>query len=414
MLLAGPGRRRRGRRRSTTAVADDGGRPRRHGRGGVGAPRPTAGAGDGRGAGGRRGRGGGAGGRAAAAAAGGMGGALGRRRPSCSPQVDALPPADDEPEVDVAAEAAPPTRRSASGGSCGRTAAGCSVGLALVALDALLHARSARCLVRHGIDHGVRRPTTGALWVAVGRCSSSSVLVDWVGDVGLARCVTGRTAERLLLRAAGHGSSPTSSGSALDYYDREMAGRIMTRMTTDIEALSQLLQTGLVNALVSVLTFVGVVVFLLSCSTARWRSSPLPVAAAAGRRDAAGSGGSRAGPTSAARERDRRGERQPAGEPVGRAGRAGLRPRGPQHRAASARSPASYLDARLDAQRLVAIYFPFVELLVRHRRRASCSASAPRLVARRRRSPPATLIAFLLYLNLFFAPIQQLSQVFDT
>ena len=33
----------------------------------------------------------------------------------------------------------------------------------------------------------------------------------------------------------------------------------MTRMTTDVEALSQLLQTGLVNAVVSVFTCVGVV-----------------------------------------------------------------------------------------------------------------------------------------------------------
>ena len=36
----------------------------------------------------------------------------------------------------------------------------------------------------------------------------------------------------------------------------------MTRMTTDIEALTQLLQTGLVTALVSLLTCVGVGVAL--------------------------------------------------------------------------------------------------------------------------------------------------------
>ena len=50
---------------------------------------------------------------------------------------------------------------------------------------------------------------------------------------------------------------------ALDFYDREMAGRIMTRMTTDVDTLSNLLQTGLINALVSVLSFVGVLVVLL-------------------------------------------------------------------------------------------------------------------------------------------------------
>ena len=49
----------------------------------------------------------------------------------------------------------------------------------------------------------------------------------------------------------------------LDYYEREMAGRIMTRMTTDVDALSTFLQTGLPTALVSVLTFVGIAVALV-------------------------------------------------------------------------------------------------------------------------------------------------------
>src|SRR4029078_911789 len=47
---------------------------------------------------------------------------------------------------------------------------------------------------------------------------------------------------------------------ALDYYDRELSGRIMTRMTTDVDAFAQLLQTGLVTALVNILSFVGVLV----------------------------------------------------------------------------------------------------------------------------------------------------------
>src|SRR4029077_13269304 len=53
---------------------------------------------------------------------------------------------------------------------------------------------------------------------------------------------------------------------SLDYYDRELAGRVMTRMTTDVEALSQLVQTGLITAFVSVLTCVGVLVWLVLLS----------------------------------------------------------------------------------------------------------------------------------------------------
>ena len=44
----------------------------------------------------------------------------------------------------------------------------------------------------------------------------------------------------------------------LDYYERELSGRIMTRMTTDVDALSTFLQTGVATAVVSVLTVVGI------------------------------------------------------------------------------------------------------------------------------------------------------------
>ena len=60
---------------------------------------------------------------------------------------------------------------------------------------------------------------------------------------------TSRTAERMLfslrVRTFAH-----LQRLSLDYYDNEMGGRIMTRMTTDVEALAQLLQQGLLIALV--------------------------------------------------------------------------------------------------------------------------------------------------------------------
>jgi len=64
------------------------------------------------------------------------------------------------------------------------------------------------------------------------------------------------------------------------------------------------------------------------------------------------------------------------------------------------------------AQRLVAIYFPFVDFLSDI---ATCVVlgAGSVLVAHGSLSVP-DLIAFLLFLNLFFAPIQQLSQVFDS
>ena len=53
---------------------------------------------------------------------------------------------------------------------------------------------------------------------------------------------------------------------SLDYYDSELDGRIMTRMTTDVEALTQLVQTGLINSIVGIFTCIGVFVFLIVLS----------------------------------------------------------------------------------------------------------------------------------------------------
>jgi ATP-binding cassette subfamily B protein len=71
----------------------------------------------------------------------------------------------------------------------------------------------------------------------------------------------------------------------------------------------------------------------------------------------------------------------------------------------------SYLRSRVAAQRLVATYFPFVQFL-------SAVADALILGVGAALVPSGALtvgalIAFLLYIDMFFSPIQQLSQVFD-
>ena len=67
--------------------------------------------------------------------------------------------------------------------------------------------------------------------------------------------------------------------------------------------------------------------------------------------------------------------------------------------------------SRLRAQRYIATYFPFVQLL-------SDLASAAVLVVGATlvdngALTAGALIAYLLYIDMFFAPVQQLSQVFD-
>ena len=71
------------------------------------------------------------------------------------------------------------------------------------------------------------------------------VLADWLVQSAETR-LTGRTGERLLytlrVKIFAH-----LQRLGLDYYERELSGRIMTRMTTDVDALSTFLQTGLVT-----------------------------------------------------------------------------------------------------------------------------------------------------------------------
>jgi ATP-binding cassette subfamily B protein len=77
-----------------------------------------------------------------------------------------------------------------------------------------------------------------------------------------------------------------------------------------------------------------------------------------------------------------------------------------------ARRSREYLGARLRAQQLVALYFPFVELLSGVA--AALVLGGGAALVRDGELTTGALIAFLLYLELFFSPIQQLSQVFDT
>jgi len=70
-----------------------------------------------------------------------------------------------------------------------------------------------------------------------------------------------------------------------------------------------------------------------------------------------------------------------------------------------------YLGHRLGAQRLIALYFPFVLLL--SDLGAAAVLGAGSVLSERGVTTTGVVIAFLLYLDQFFAPVQQLSQVFD-
>ncbi|MDQ1449662.1 MAG: ATP-binding cassette, subfamily bacterial, partial [Actinomycetota bacterium] len=345
--------------------------------------------------------GGGGGGGAAGGTA--WGGAL-APTPELLAQVDALEPADAEPQVDVMAEAAPAPDFSFLG-FLRRYRGWLLVGMALVALDALC-TLAGPLLVRYGLDNGVAKNAPRQLWIAT-FVFLAITLFDWWVMWAEAR-VMGRSSERLLhalrIKVFSH-----LQRLGVDYYENEMAGRIMTRMTTDIDALSQLLQNGLVNALVNLVTFVGVGIALAIMNPRLALVSagilpPLFIATVWFRNQ-----------SSKAYEAAR--ERIAAVNANLQEGLSGVRVsqafvREEHNQAQFEEVAGGYRDARVRAQRLVAIYFPFVDFLSDI---AVCLVlgAGSVLVAHHSLSVGA-LIAFLLYLNLFFAPIQQLSQVFDS
>ncbi len=324
--------------------------------------------------------------------------------PDLLARVEALPPVKDFAVIDLERESAPETsftlRRFVR-----PWRAPLALGLVLVALDAAA-GLAGPVLIRSGIDSGVRRGSLSAVWVAAG-VFLAVVAADLVVEVA-ETFVTGRTAERLLLALRVKVFAHLQRLS-LDFYEREMGGRVMTRMTTDIDAFSTLLETGLVSALVSIFTFFGVGVALVAWNpelAGAVLSTVVPLAAATllYRHLSARA-------YSSARERI---AVVNASLQEGISGIREVQAYGRQERNERQfhRLSDRYLDARLRAQRLISLYFPFVQFLSVVAAVIVLGVGSV-LVAHHRLSV-GELIGFVLYLDLFFSPVQQLSQTFDS
>ena len=277
--------------------------------------------------------------------------------------------------------------------------------MGLVTLDALA-TLAGPYIIRLGIDHGVIRENRRALFGYSALFLAAVALhrvIAWVVSV-----YTGRIGQHLLLRLRIRVFAHLQR-LGLDFYDREMVGRVMTRMTSDIEALQSLLQTGLIQALVQVVTFVGVVAVMFTMNP---RLSlvvltvvpPLVVATLVFRQRS-----SRA--YDQVRERisavNARFQESISGVRVTQAFVQERRNMG-RFREVAAR----HRSARMEGNLLSSAFFPFVELM---------SVAATILVfwvgaslVDRGSLSPGQLIASTLYITTVFAPIQQLSQVLDT
>ncbi|WP_344727345.1 ABC transporter ATP-binding protein [Pseudonocardia yunnanensis] len=354
-----------------------------------------AGGGAGRGG---AGRGGGMGGGGSAAMAGAV-----PATPELLAAVQALPPATEQPRLGNLDPAAPDPGFRLSR-LLRPVRALLVLAIVLVALDAL-NALMFPSVARLAVDGGISAHSPNVLLTAT-LVGIGLVAIGWF-VVAAQTVVASRAGESLLyllrVRSYAH-----LQRLGLDYYERELSGRIMTRMTTDVDALSTFLQTGLAQAVVSLLTIVGVAVALLvtDAELALVALAALPVlviATVVFRRLSSVA-------YADAREKVSivNADLQENVSGV-RVAQAYVRE---EHSATTfGERSLAYRHSRLRAQRYIAIFFPFVAFLSDVAQAVVLGVGASRVASGE--LTPGVLTAFLLYLGLFFAPVQQLSQVFD-
>jgi ATP-binding cassette subfamily B protein len=323
--------------------------------------------------------------------------------PELLAKVAALPPVKDEPRVELSAARAGDehfTLRKL----LRPIALALVFGLVLDGLDAAANL-ALPALVRGGIDSGVQAKAFHFV-LLMSLIGLAVVFGDWLVNI-TETMVVGRNGERLLytLRVK---LFAQLQRLGLDFYERELNGRIMTRMTSDVDALSSFLQTGLVTMVSSLLTFVGVLAAMLVINVRLGLLvlaivPVLAVATVVFRRKSSQA-------YTEARERISVVNADLAENVAGLRVTQAFR-RENTNRARFAGRSFAYRESRLRAQRYIALYFPFVQTL-------STVASALVLVVavgqvRSGALSVGALIAYLLYVDMVFAPIQQVSQVFD-
>ena len=317
--------------------------------------------------------------------------------------IDTLPALAGDPQVDIEQQAAPrddfsiwevfrPFRRPLL------------FGFALVVVDALT-GLAAPALIRVGVDRGVTRHVPAFLFGVAVTLVILQVII-WANKRFMTY-YTQRTAERMLfglrVRTFAH-----LQRLSLNYYEQFQAGKIMTRMTSDVESFAQLLQQGLVTALVSLITCAGIGIVLAVFDP----GLALAVSVVLVPLVVTGVLFSRASTRSYLIARDRISilyadmQESLSGILVSQACN-----QQPANEARFARLAQSYCQARERSMELQARFFPFIDLLATLAKAIALAVGASRFA--NGTLSDGVLVAFLLYLDQFFAPMRQLSTVFD-
>ncbi|ALG84302.1 ABC transporter ATP-binding protein [Gordonia phthalatica] len=316
--------------------------------------------------------------------------------------VDALPPADEPPHVDV--DAARRHRPSFSLRQILRP-----VRLLLAAVVGTIAVETLIGLVFPTLARTVLDAAGRADATIIGLATVAGVAlvaVTWV--TGAVNVVTSARAGERVLYALRIRSYAHLQRLGLDYYERELSGRIMTRMTTDVDALSGFVQNGLSTAVIAVLTLFGVSGALLATD---WELAlviapviPILLVATVIFRRYSSRAYTRTRELVSAVNADF--QENIAGLATTRAYR-----HIPVAQAEFGRRSDAWVEARMDSQRAISLYFPFITFCSEAATAVVLGVGAHQVTSGSLSS--GTLIAFVLYLAMLFGPVQQLTTVFD-
>ena len=260
-------------------------------------------------------------------------------------------------------------------------------------------------LVRHGIDSGLRAHDGGALDLSAALYVGVAVLALVFGRSSI-RAVA-RIGESFLrdlrVRVFRHLLS-----LGLDFFEREKTGRLVARLTSDVEAMQELVQTGLTMFVQNILVFFGTLaaIFLLSWRLALCTLVVVPPVYLASRWFR------RASNRAYLEVRDRIGTNL-ATLQEGLAGVRVVQAFG-RERAFTRRfheTNEGLYDANLETARIATRYFPVVEYagVVG----IAIIVGIGGLFVDQHIVTVGTVAAFVLYLNYLFEPVQQLSQLYN-
>jgi ATP-binding cassette subfamily B protein len=348
---------------------------------------------------------------------GGMGTGMGRgggggMRPSMNApptpelmaQIAALPPVRDTPDVDLGRELTTPEGEFRFFVWLKPFYPQLLIGLLLVVLDASIGLAGPR-ITGYAVDNAVARRAVVPMLFMAGLYLAISMLRWW--EMWFENTWDGRVAERVMYSIRARIFS-TLQRLGLDYYDREMTGRVLTRMTSDVDTLSTLIQNGLINALVSGVTLIGSAVLMIEMNAKLAGAvllvlPPLVVATTVYKR-------------LSTRAYDNQRNRIAAVNADLQENVSGVRVTQAFRR--ESRNTESFLgltrgyrDAGIRAQYLQALYFPFAELMGNIAIVVVLGIGMGLIHSKAINI--GELTAFLLYLTQLFAPVQQFSTVVD-